>query len=77
MRQYQSALVIVEKLFRLIGQIGKSFFVGMKINSLILDETLSWKICLLLAELDLCTFQVKYFLMNFRNIKLNSSRKMH
>ncbi|CAF0720175.1 unnamed protein product [Rotaria sordida] len=42
MRQYRSALLIVEKLFRLIGQI---------------DETLSWKICLLLCELDLCTFQ--------------------
>ncbi|CAF1389996.1 unnamed protein product [Adineta ricciae] len=42
MRQYQTALVIAEKLFRLIGQ---------------LDETLSWKVCLLLTELDLCTFQ--------------------
>ncbi|CAF3384282.1 unnamed protein product [Rotaria sp. Silwood1] len=42
MRQYRSALLIVEKLFRFIGQI---------------DETLSWKICLLLCELDLCTFQ--------------------
>ncbi|CAF4493566.1 unnamed protein product, partial [Rotaria magnacalcarata] len=42
MRQYQSALLVVEKLFRFIGQI---------------DETLSWKICLLMCELDLCTFQ--------------------
>lgn len=42
MRQYQTALLIVEKLFRFIGQI---------------DETLSWKICLLLAELYLCTYQ--------------------
>ncbi|CAF0946126.1 unnamed protein product [Adineta steineri] len=41
-RQYQAGLLIVEKLFRFIGQI---------------DETLSWKICLLLSELDLCTFQ--------------------
>ncbi|CAF4364777.1 unnamed protein product, partial [Adineta steineri] len=33
-RQYQAGLLIVEKLFRFIGQI---------------DETLSWKSCLLLS----------------------------
>jgi len=42
MREYSSALAIVEKLFRLIDQT---------------DETFSWKISLLLAELYLCTFQ--------------------
>ena len=63
MREYQSALIITEKLFRLIEQIGKekTSINNEKTLSVFLfrlDETLSWKICLLLAELDLCTFRV-------------------
>jgi len=63
MRQYQTALLIVEKLFRFIGQIGNKInslrcFSKIYIYAENLDETLSWKICLLLAELYLCTFQV-------------------
>ena len=63
MRQYHSALAITEKLFRLVGQIGKTSRCNDENDTNIvfarcLDEALSWKICILLAELDLCTFQV-------------------
>lgn len=68
MRQYQSALSIVEKLFRFIGQIGnerKIFFVENRRVFVGLDATLSWKICLLLTELYLCTFRVKDLLLSW------------
>ena len=43
----------------------------------ILDETLSWKVCLLLSELDLCTFQVGHsFLIVYHSSKLQSDFSM-
>ncbi|CAF4335202.1 unnamed protein product, partial [Didymodactylos carnosus] len=42
MKQYKEALTITEKLFRFMEPT---------------EESLSWKICMLLIELDLCTFQ--------------------